>query len=102
MTAGQGTSGGDLGGAARSGGGVLEGLEEVDHGLGGEILVVVVVDLDHGGVDASPQALDLDEGEEAVGGGLALLNTEVVADSLDDGVGAAASELAGCLESSER
>ena len=77
------------GGAGGLGAG-LEGLEELDRCLGGEVLVVVVVDLDHGGVDAGAEALDFDEGEEAVGGGLALLDAEVGCDGLDDGVGTAA------------
>lgn len=69
----------------------------MDGGLGGEILVVVVIDLDHGGVDAGAEALDLEEGEEAVLGGLATLDAQVASDGLDDGVGAAAAELAGSL-----
>lgn len=72
----------------------LERLEQLHRGLGGQVLVVLVVDLDHGRVDAGAQALDFDEGEKAVGGGLALLNAEVGLDGLDDGVGAAAAELA--------
>lgn len=99
VAAAEGPGGGDLdtrGGGL--GGGGLEGLEEFDSGLGGQILVVVVVDLDHGGVDAGAEAFDLDEGEETVLGGLALLDAEVVGDGLDDGVGAAAAELARCLK----
>lgn len=64
----------------------LETLEKVDDGLGCEVLVVVVVDLNHGGVDAGTQALDLDEGEESVLGGLALLDAEVLLDSFYDDV----------------
>jgi hypothetical protein len=78
------------GGAACGRSTLLEGREELDGGLGGEVLVVVVVDLDHGGVDAGAEALDLDEGEEAIGGGLALLDAEVGLDGLDNGVRAAA------------
>lgn len=79
---------------------VLERLEQLDRGLGREVLVVLVVDLDHGRVDAGAQAFDFDEGEEAVGGGLALLDAEVGFDGVDDGVGAAAAELAGGLYTS--
>lgn len=64
----------------------LEGSEELDSRFGGQVLVVVVVDLDHGSVDAGTEAFDLDESEETVGGGLALLDAEVVDDRLDDGV----------------
>ena len=77
---------------------VLEGLEQLHGSFWGQIFVVLVVDLDHGGVDAGAEALDFDEGEEAVGGCLALLNTELGLDSFDNGVGAAAAELTGCLD----
>jgi hypothetical protein len=53
--------------------------------------------LDHGGVDTGTKALNLDVGEEAVLGGVAGGNSEVLVDGLDDGVGAAAAELAGGL-----
>lgn len=89
-----------LGGLA-GGGAVLEVLEQLGDRLGRQVLVVVVVDLDHGGVDAGAQALDLDKGEEAVGGGLALLDAELLLDGLDDDVGAAAAELAGSLQRQE-
>jgi hypothetical protein len=74
-----------------------ERLEEVLHGGGGEILIVVVVDLDHGGVDAGTEALDLENGEETVGSGLALLNSELLLNGLDDNIRSAASKLARCL-----
>lgn len=74
-----------------------EGVEELLGGLGREVLVVIVVDLDHGGVDAGAETLDLEEGEEAVGRGLALLDAEVLRDGLDDGVGATTAKLAGSL-----
>lgn len=48
LTARQGTR---LGHLAR-GGTVLEVLEQLDGGLGGQVLIVFVVDLDHGSVDA--------------------------------------------------
>ena len=83
---------------AGCGGGRLfqSGQERLD-GLGGEILVVVVIDLDHGGVHTGGQALDLDEGEEAVFGGFANADTQVLFDGLDDFPATAAAELAGCL-----
>ena len=86
-----------LGRLAHVGHALLEGGQQRLHGLGGQVLVVVVVDLHHGGVDAGAQALDLEEGEEAVGRGLALLDAQVLLDGLDDDVAAAAAELAGCL-----
>lgn len=89
------------GGRGTGSGGFLECGEEGLDGLWGQVLVVVVVDLDHGGVDAGAQALDLDVGEEAVLGGVAGGNAEVLVDSLDDGVGAAAAELAGGLDVEE-
>ena len=101
LPAAEGTGGGDLlrrGRGACGVGALAEGAEELDDGLGGEVLVVVVVDLDHGGVDAGAKALDFDEGEEAVRGGLALLDVEVLLDGLDDDVASTATELAGGLE----
>ena len=75
-------------------GGVFQRFEQLHGGLGGKVLVVLVVDLDHRRVDAGAEAFDLEEGEEAVGRGLALLDVEVLLDGLDDGVGAASAELA--------
>lgn len=65
--------------------------------LGRQVLVVVIVDLDHGRVHACAQAFDLNECEQAVGGRLAGVDAEVVFDGFDNGVGAAAAKLAGCL-----
>ena len=89
LSSAQGSRSGDLDVLCCSTGGLgagLKSLEKLDGGFGGQVLVVVVVDLDHGGVDAGTEALDLDEGEETVGGGLALLDAEVGCDGLDDGV----------------
>lgn len=97
LSAAQGSGGRDLGGGGRRGAGLLEGSDEGPGGLGGQVFVEVVVDLDHGRVDAGAQALDLDEGEEAVLGRLALLDAELLLDRLDNGVAATASQLAGCL-----
>lgn len=100
VTAAQRTGGGNLGGGAGAScaGRVLQSSEKGLDGLGGQVLVVVVIDLDHGGVDAGTQALDLDIGEKAVVGGVAGGDSEVLVDGLDDGVGAAAAELAGGLK----
>lgn len=76
---------------------LLERREQGLDGLGSQILVVLVVDLNHGRIDAGAEALDLDKCEEAVLGGLALLDAQVLLDRLDYGVTAAASELAGGL-----
>lgn len=86
----------NLGGGtgAGSGRGLLQGSEEGLDGLGGQVLVVVVVDLDHRGVDAGAKALDLNVGEEAVLGGVAGGDAEVLVDGLDDGVATAAAKLA--------
>lgn len=86
----------DLGGGTGAGGGsgLLQGSEESLDGLGGQVLVVVVVDLDHGGIDAGAQALDLNVGEEAVLSCVAGGDTEVLVDGLDDGITTAATELA--------
>jgi hypothetical protein len=98
VTSAEGSGGGHLGGGAGAAGSAgPEGVEQLDGGLWGEILVVVIVDLDHGGVYTGTEALDLDEGEEAVGGSLSLLDSEVLLDGLDDDIGAAAAKLAGCL-----
>ena len=43
-----------------------------------EIFVVVIIDLDHGRVDASSEALDLADGEELVVGHLAGSNSKVL------------------------
>lgn len=79
-----------VGGLADVRGALLQGREQRLDRLGRQVLVVVVVDLDHGRVGAGAQAFDLDESEEAVGGGLALLDAEVLRDGLDDLVAAAA------------
>lgn len=92
VAAGQRAGGWDL--CAGGSGSFLERGQEGLDGLGGQILVVVVVNLDHGGVDASAEALDLDVGEEAVLGGVAGGDAEVLVDGLDNGVTAAAAELA--------
>lgn len=97
MTAREGTGGRNL--AVTTGGsGGAQGADKLDGGLGGKVLVVVVVDLNHGGVDAGAEALDLNKCEKAVGSGLALLNTKLLLEGLDNNVGAAAAELARGLQ----
>ena len=44
----------------------------------GEVLIVVVVDLDHGRVDTGAEALDLADGEELVVGHAADADTKVL------------------------
>lgn len=93
--------GGNLGrGASGASGGsaFAERVEEGYDGFGGEILVVVVVDLDHRSVDAGAKTLDFEEGEEAVGSGLAFSDAKVFLDSLDNNIASAATELAWCLQ----
>ena len=85
------------GGAARGArrlGGRLQGFEQRDDGIGRQVLVVVVIDLDHRRVDARAQALDLREGEEPVRRRFPVRDAEVGFHGLFDGVGAAAAELA--------
>ena len=77
---------------------LLERRQQRFCGLGRQVLVVVVVDLHHGSIDACAKAFHFDEGKEAIGGSLALLDAELLLDRLDDDVAAAAAELAGCLE----
>lgn len=78
-------------------GSFLEGGEEGFDGLGGQVFVVVIIDLDHGGIDAGTQTFDFDEGEEVVLGRVAGGDTQVFCDGLDDLVATAATELAGGL-----
>lgn len=98
ITSAQRTGSGNLGRGTGGSRGILERGEKALHGLGGQVLVVVIVDLDHGGVDASAEALDLNVGEKTVLGGVARGNAEVLVDCLHDGVTAAATELAGSLK----
>ena len=56
---------------------LLEVVEEGHRRLRREVLKEHVVHLDHRGVDAGAKALDLREGEEAIGGRLARLDAQV-------------------------
>lgn len=69
--------------------GSLQRIEELYDSLRSEILVVVVVDLDHWRVDTGSQALDLAKSEHTVRGSVSRLDLEVVLDRLHDGVGVA-------------
>lgn len=76
---------------------VLKRGEEGLGGFGGEVLVVVVVDLDHGGVDTGTKTFDFDEGKQAVFGGVAGGDTQVFRNGFEDLGATAATELAWCL-----
>ena len=62
----------------------------------GEVLVVVVVDLDHGGVDAGAEALDLADGEELVVGHAADADAKVLLAGRHDLVTASEPAGGGC------
>lgn len=78
-------------------GGLLQGREKGLDRLGCEIFVVVVVDLNHGGIDTGTQALDLNESEKAIFCCVSGLDAQVLFDSFEDLGATAATELAGCL-----
>ena len=64
---------------------ILPLLHQVLHALVGQIFVEpFVVNLDHGCVDASAQALDLTQVEQTVSRGLLVINVGKVLDSLDN------------------
>lgn len=87
--------------AARRAGGFgrrLERFEKAHSRLGGQVFVVVIVYLDHWGVDAGSEAFYLGECEQSVFGCFAGVDAEVVFDGFHDCVGAAASELTRGLE----
>ena len=62
----------------------------------GEVLVVVVVDLDHGGVDAGAEALDLADGEELIVGHAADADAKVLLAGRHDLVTASEPAGGGC------
>jgi hypothetical protein len=76
-------------------GSVLQRLEQRNGAVVRQVLVVVIVDLDHGCVGAGAEALDFGHSEEAVFGRLAVVDAERVFAGLHDGV--AVAEHAGCL-----
>ena len=100
VSAAQGAGGGHLDRLAgfKSTRGFLESGEKSLDGFGGEIFVVVVVDLDHGGIDTGTQAFDLDESEQTILSGVAGSDAQVLGDRLDDLGAAATAELARCLD----
>src|SRR5690242_294251 len=55
-------------------------VENLSEALGREVLVIIVVDLRHRGVDAGPETLNLDPGELAIAGDLALVSDALSAD----------------------
>ena len=57
--------------------GGLEGFEQVDHAVRRQVLVVVVVDLDHGRVDAGAEAFHFGECEDVVWCGVARRDSQV-------------------------
>lgn len=67
-------------------GGVLQGLEELDSRVVCKVLIVVVVDLNHGGIRTCTKAFHLCKCEEAVWGSLAVVDTQCVFASLHDGI----------------
>lgn len=74
---------------------MLERLEKRDGGVICEVLVEIIIDLDHGSVGTGTEALDFGKGEEAVLGRLAVVDSENVLAGLHDGV--AVPQHAGCL-----
>src|SRR5260370_38921376 len=63
-----------------AGGEIVEQLAEI---LGRQVLVIVIADLDHGGVAAGAEAFDLDPGEFAVGRHGSLRPDALFADRLE-------------------
>ena len=62
-------------------------FQNIDSCFGGQIFVIVVVDLHHGGVHTRSQALDLDESKRIVLGGLTNLNPKVINNGLKNSSG---------------
>ena len=69
----------DGGGAAG-----FEIVQDLDHGLGSQVFVVMISDLDHGRVDAGAKALYFGEGEEAIGGGFSGVDAKMALDGAED------------------
>jgi hypothetical protein len=68
---------------------VLQCIQEGDGRFVGQVFVVVVVDLNHGGVRARAEALDFGHGEKAVLGSLAVVDAQSVFASFHDSVAVA-------------
>lgn len=71
---------------------VFQCLQQALHRLGRQILVVVVVDLHHGRIDARSQTLDLEQRKKLVFGGVAGMNAQKLLARLHDLVTPAAAE----------
>lgn len=99
LAARQRSGGGDLHRLAGGRGGRLfqRGQESLDR-LRGEILIVVIVDLDHGRIDTGAQAFDFKEAEQPVVRGVAGGDAQMLGDGLDNLRAAAAAELARGLD----
>jgi hypothetical protein len=63
---------------------LLHRFHQFDHGFLAQTLVIIVVDLHHGGIGARPQTLDLQEGEVPVIRGLSVFDSQMVLDGLHD------------------
>lgn len=68
---------------------VFEAVEDLDNRLWRQILIVVVIDSDHRGINTGTQALDLAESEKLVWSSLARMDTKMGLDGLHDAVRAA-------------
>ena len=76
----------------------LQGVKKLNHRLGGQVLVVVVVYLHHRRVDAGSETFDFEDCEETIFGGLAVCEAQVLGDGLPDLVTAATTKLAWSLD----
>ena len=65
--------------------------------LRSQVLVVLVIDLDHGRIDTGTQTFDFNVCKQTILGGVAWRNAQMFRDGLDDRIATAASELARCL-----
>lgn len=75
-----------------------ESIKQLDSGFGCEILVVVVVDLNHWRIHASSETFDFENGEDAIWGCCAVRRyAEMFRYGLDNLVTSTATELAWCL-----
>lgn len=74
-----------------------QGLQQRNDRLWCQILVVVVVDLHHRRIDTGTQAFNFDVRKQAVLGGVAGGDAQVVVDGFNNLVTAAATQLAWCL-----
>lgn len=63
---------------------VLERGEDLDGGLRGQILIVVVVHSQHGGVHTGSSAFDLDQSELSVLGSLTNLDAQILLNRLQN------------------